>query len=306
MNIKSPLTDSTEVVLEKSIPCQQLIDSYKSSLQIDTEKYFSGLKEIQLYKCKQTGYRFYYPYTVSGDGKFYEQLQKYDWYYMKWKWEHEVAKRLIKPGDKVLEVGSGNSAFVEQLSQEGIACTGLELNEHAISEAQQRGLDVRNESIQQHTLSNKNTYDLVCSFQVAEHISDIKSFLEASVNAIKPGGKLIISVPNNDSFLGLDYNLLNMPPHHMGLWNQVSLTNLQSILNVKLIQLHFEPLQTYHIDYYNTVMKKVKRDYAKKISKNLILNKVLGNYKHMLIEYMINIRYPNVKNFTVLADYIKA
>ena len=48
------------------------------------------------------------PPTLRGQSTFYEALQRYPWYYVPWKWEHEIAKSYLKDGDQVLEVGCGS------------------------------------------------------------------------------------------------------------------------------------------------------------------------------------------------------
>lgn len=49
-----------------------------------------------------------------------------------------------------------------------------------------------------------------------EHISDVASFIKACILLTKPGGYIILSVPNNDAFVGAQELPLNMPPHHVG------------------------------------------------------------------------------------------
>ena len=87
--IASPLSKTSSVELVKNISTKNIINSYKT-YNINVLSYFSGLKEIAIYKCKETGYKFYYPFNLSGDSKFYEHFQNFDWYYMPWKWEHEI------------------------------------------------------------------------------------------------------------------------------------------------------------------------------------------------------------------------
>ena len=73
--------------------------------------------------------------------------------------------------------------------------------------------------IEDHADQRPGHYDAVTSFQVLEHVTEPASFLRACVKALRPGGRLLLGVPNNDSFLGLlEDNWLNMPPHHMSLW----------------------------------------------------------------------------------------
>lgn len=91
VNITSPLTLTNNISFVKSINKKQIIIAYKG-FGIDVSKYFRNINNISIYHCNDTGYRFYYPLDMSGDSKFYEFFQKFDWYYMPWKWEHEKGK----------------------------------------------------------------------------------------------------------------------------------------------------------------------------------------------------------------------
>ena len=247
--IRSPLTDSPASKIG-SVPTQQIIASYKDALQIDVEKYLHSLEEVEIYKCPETGYQFFYPFSVAGNGKFYEQLQEFDWYYMPWKWEHDTALASIRQTDKILEVGSGGGGFLEKLHLNGYDITGLELNQKSIEESQKKQLKVYGQTIQEHARQYPESYDVVCTFQVLEHISDVHSFINAMVNCLKPGGILIICVPNNDSFIRFSFDRLNVPPHHMGLWNEKSLKYLTKLFPIKLKQVFYQPLQPYHRYYF--------------------------------------------------------
>ena len=269
MNVICPLTKSNNIVLEREIETASIIARYRN-INVDVSKYFHNLNKIQIYRCLDTGYRFYYPFNLEGDNKFYEELQKRELYYIPWKWEHQVASKYIKSGMKVLEVGCAKGDFINKLSQKGATCTGLELNEKAIGEGQNRNLNILKETVYEHARNFPNSYDIVGSFQVLEHISDVRSFIESLIKVLKKGGKLIISVPNNDSTLDFAKSIFNVPPHHLGLWNQKSLVNMGMIFKLKLIDLRFEPLQEYHFKWY-------KRSFEEKLNtyNNFIKYKIL-------------------------------
>jgi hypothetical protein len=67
---------------------------------------------------------------------------------------------------------------------------------------------------------------------------------------LKPGGKMICGVPNQESFLKHQDNLLNLPPHHMLHWSEASFRALEKIFPVKLERVLFEPLTEYHVVLY--------------------------------------------------------
>jgi 2-polyprenyl-3-methyl-5-hydroxy-6-metoxy-1,4-benzoquinol methylase len=252
--VKSPLTGKTNVQLEYTLDPKQIADQYWQQYKIDVSRFFARLNQVEVYKCLDTEYTFYYPQNLSGDGLFYEQLQAHDWYYLKWRWDFDVTASLIGASDSVLEVGCGDGQFLAYLKNKNIACTGLELNEKAIQTGRAKGLDVHADTIQDFARTHQNAFDVVCYFQVLEHITDVQSFVQASVDALKPGGKLIICVPNNEGFLKYDkHNLLNQPPHHMGLWTTASLRNLSRICNITLKEVHYEPLYRSNHSWAHTV-----------------------------------------------------
>jgi SAM-dependent methyltransferase len=249
--IDSTLTKNSKARLIETIPVNQLIKGYKKELKIDVSRFFKDIPEIGIYECEKTKYRFYYPFNIEGDSSFYQELQQYDWYYMPWKWEHETIKNILSINEKILEVGSGGLGFVERMQQSGFNITGLELNRDSIVKGEKLNLNVLNETIQEHSTKHFEEYNVVCSFQVLEHISDVESFLKAQIDCLKKGGKLIISVPNNSSFIKLTSGLyLNKPPHHMGLWDKKSLISLTKLFDLKIEKVMFEPLAKYHLDWY--------------------------------------------------------
>ena len=248
MKILSPLTGSDRIKHEKTISCTWLVERYLALFQVDTRPYFGGLSSIDLYCCLESGYRFYYPFNISGDGSFYQGLSRQPWYYMDWKWEHKVALKLVKHGMHVLEVGCGKGGFVDAVNRSGGNGVGLELNQEQVENGRSRGLKLLPELIEKHAVANAAKYDVVCAFQVMEHICQVKDFLLSCLAVLKPGGRLIVSVPNNDAFVnkGDDDPVLNMPPHHMGLWDSNALVSLGRFFPLRIDGLELEPLQDYH------------------------------------------------------------
>ena len=299
--IKSILDRNGYAYLKEIIPVNSLINAYEKEFGIDVSTFFNNIENVKIYECKNTNYRFYYPFNIYGDSDFYQKLQKFEWYYMPWKWEHETAIHLLDKTDKILEVGSGGLGFLKRMKEIGFDITGLELNEESIVKANEIGVKVLNETIQNHSVENFQKYDIVCSFQVLEHISEVHSFLKAQVDCLKPGGKLIISVPNNDSFIKLTNNvLLNKPPHHMGLWNKKSLASLTNLFNINLDNIYFEPLQEYHIDWYTNIY------IDERINKYKIIRILFKQMKLIKIySYFIRKFRMRIQGLSILAVYTK-
>lgn len=244
--MQSPITGNTTVKLIDEIDSKIVIDLYKKELNMEVSRFFENIPKIQILQCEQTGYRFYAPFSLAGDGDFYADLQqKYKTYYREWKWENEFASKELTKDMNVLEIGCGRGAFLLNIRDKVNAMVGLELNMKAIEMAKAEGLDVRNELIDVHAANNPEKYDLICFFQVLEHINEVKDFLDAALKALKVGGKLIIGVPNSDPYL-LKYDkfhTLNLPPHHAGLWNKAAFQQLEKYFPMKLEKVGYEPLR---------------------------------------------------------------
>jgi 2-polyprenyl-3-methyl-5-hydroxy-6-metoxy-1,4-benzoquinol methylase len=250
---RSPLTFSNNVVEAGKIKSDEIIAIYAKHFKLNIESYFKNVPEVKIFKCLDTKYMFYYPFTLEGDENYYGLMSKFDWYYNPSRWEHGKAIEIINEKDNVLEIGAGSGSFLKKLKEKAPFVTGLELNTKAIEEAKSIGVELHKELIQDHARKNANKYDVVCSFQVLEHISQPHEFIAAQLQSLKPNGKMIIGVPNNDSYLKdnkLPSKVLNMPPHHMGLWTPASLKSLENIFNITLMDIYYEPLVGANVDTY--------------------------------------------------------
>jgi SAM-dependent methyltransferase len=95
-------------------------------------------------------------------------------------------------------------------------------------------------------------FDAICSFQVLEHVPDPLEFLEGMIGMLRPGGRLLLSVPNAGVMKKIDprnQELLNLPPHHMGHWSEQCFRSLEKILPLNVRSIHREPLAACHVSW---------------------------------------------------------
>jgi len=163
--------------------------------------------------------------------------------------EYKYSKKHIGPKDRVLEVGCGKGAFAKYLSTKDYV--GLDISENAKRLAIQEGITIENETVQNFSKKHKNEFDIVVSFQVLEHVSDPKSFIEAGLETLKNGGKFIIGVPNENSFLKyVTDEPLNMPPHHTTRWSYNTFQYIALKYNLNIVEIYYEKLQNMHKQLY--------------------------------------------------------
>jgi SAM-dependent methyltransferase len=247
-NVSCPACTADSASGIEQLASSDLVDCYRGR-GIDVAAYFAATPEIRLYRCGVCDLRFFAPHC-AGDAAFYEQLQKFDWYYQDEKPEYGFANKFIASGSSVLEVGCGKGAFRSWLPA-AVEYTGLEYNDEAVRRAQAAGLNVVKQSVESHVASGTQKYDVVCSFQVLEHVTDPKEFVHACVQALAPGGKLILAVPSEDSFIALAPNApLNMPPHHVLRWTDLALNNLAQREGLSIVDLWHEPVASFHQDWH--------------------------------------------------------
>ena len=248
--IISPLTNSQDVTLLKSINSDSLILDWKNSFDIDISQELNQHKSINLYQCNESKLKFFVPINIAGSDRLYEQLQRFDWFYMPNKWEHKVALKNLSKCENVLEVGCAFGSFVESALKSGVNIQGIELNSSAVQVAKNNNLPVENIDLEEFANKYPGSQDVICSFQVLEHIPKPRNFIDLCLKTLKSNGKLIFCVPNADSFLKYQYNLLDMPPHHMTQWAAETFKSLENIFPVRLEKVLKEPLADYHIHGY--------------------------------------------------------
>lgn len=244
-----PLCGSSAALPVESVAADELAGLYRRSLDIEIGHLLPGAF-IEYRKCPACDLR-YFDGAAPGDQAFYAALNRREWYYMEEKPEFRFAQSLIGPADGVLEVGAGAGSFAKLVSPGRY--TGLEFSERARRVAREAGVELLDETVEAHAAANAGRYDLVCHFQVLEHVPDPRGFLAACVACLKPEGRLLVAVPAYDSFLRYSTNnLLNLPPHHLTHWSDEALRSVGRLFQLELVSLTHEPVASFHrLGYQN-------------------------------------------------------
>lgn len=125
------------------------------------------------------------------------QEQKQEWYYQFVR--RDIAALLPEYAESALEIGCGGGATLDWLRENGHATrlTGIEINPEAAEVAFSRLDKVYQGDADLH-LKNMlpHSQDLVLCLDVLEHLQDPWQTLKRISALIKPGGSLIVSLPN--------------------------------------------------------------------------------------------------------------
>ena len=106
--------------------------------------------------------------------------------------------KYLNPGDKILEGGCGNGAWVQYLNDQGYECIGTDINEVILDVAKKENLNVIKDDILNMSFAD-DTFHAYLSLGVIEHWEDgpQKAIAEA-YRVIKPGGYFLVSTPCNN------------------------------------------------------------------------------------------------------------
>ena len=111
----------------------------------------------------------------------------------------ELIRRVVKPpeGARILEVGCGTGHNLAMLSKFGaVEATELDPTARALA-AKRLGRAVEAAALPDLSAYPASHFDLVAMLDVLEHVSDPDGSLEAIRERLKPGGKLLVTVPAN-------------------------------------------------------------------------------------------------------------
>jgi SAM-dependent methyltransferase len=95
----------------------------------------------------------------------------------------------------VLENGCGVGLYLTHLAPQAHHLVGLEYDFEQASEARQRSEQIVQGAGEQLPFPD-NTFDLILSHEVIEHVQDDRLAVRESIRALKPGGRFVLFCPN--------------------------------------------------------------------------------------------------------------
>jgi len=126
-----------------------------------------------------------------------------------WQWKepslrnltHLILKFAPRNGGQALDVGCGTGRVSFALARRGFEVEGVDIEERVIKLARLlamragRNVQFQVADFREPGLVRQNFYDLVVCAEVLEHVSDYRRIIENMHTALRPGGRLIITVP---------------------------------------------------------------------------------------------------------------
>lgn len=134
-------------------------------------------------------------------------------------------------GKIVGDIGAGFGLFLEELEKlcPGVRLIAIEPSLEMVKICENKGFEVIPDFLE--NISNKynNSFFLLTSFELFEHIGEPQTFLKKAFNLLQLGGYLLLTTLNGEGF---DIQILweksksVFPPHHLNFFNPTSISIL--------------------------------------------------------------------------------
>ncbi len=240
-----PITGQPAARLIQSVSSDLLNGLWRASFGVTTAGQLGTGRRFGLWESP-CGLVFFDP-MIAGDSRFYRDL--YTDFGKDGPWaeghsergDHARAAALIKPRERVLDVGCGAAAFASHVPH--ASYVGLDDNYASAGAA----VDIRNESLAVHAAAHAQEYDAVCAFHVLEHVVDPTQFVRDMQRCLRPGGYLILAMPKFPSAINDIPNFVfNAPPHHLTWWNERALRTLAEAVGLQVESIQGLPVSAPH------------------------------------------------------------
>lgn len=181
---------------------------------IELKDYFLSKEEFRIMECPHCGLLFTVPRPGPNEiGKYYQSEEYYSHQQNKKGFIpkiYEFVKSFnIKnktamaigglPKGKLLDIGCGVGDFLVQVKKQGWEVQGIEPSADAKAIAQTR-LGFLPKDPSEYASLEDQSFDVITMWHVLEHVDDLKFQTSELVRLLKPGGRLVIALPNFQSF----------------------------------------------------------------------------------------------------------
>jgi SAM-dependent methyltransferase len=228
--------------------------------------------------CVLCGFRFFDP-DLAGTNYFYEKLAATsEFYYSNQRPEYfRTIKFAFKHKLKsILDVGCGAGAFLDLAKKHGLATAGSEMNLLAAEVSRRKGHLMLDGPIQAWDTKYHAFFDLICLFQVLEHVPDPVSFLWELKPFLSSNGIFSVAVPNRLGGLRLNpFEPSNWPPHHVSHWSLPNLKQLADRAGLLCLQKGADNMPSSHLYLFLTNRILQKKALGQKWLLNLVLVKFI-------------------------------
>jgi SAM-dependent methyltransferase len=148
-------------------------------------------------------------------------------------------RRRPRPDEALLDVGCGDGFFIKQ-ARGCYDAFGIDIDREAIKAATHKyGIaDVAATSVEEFARRHPDRrFDTVTLFEVLEHVEDPSGLVRCIRGLLKPGGALVMSVPNRNRKCA-HRDPIDRPPNHLSRWSAQAVEHLLHRNGFRVNRLH--------------------------------------------------------------------
>lgn len=240
--------------------------SENAQLHIELKDLFLTQEPFKILECKDCGLLYttprpnkdeigkyyksdeYYSHQENKEGfipKVYEKVKS-----INLKNKYTIATEKTRKG-KILDIGCGVGDFLHTMEQQGWEGTGVEPSEEAKAIAKNRIKAQLLSSEEQENLID-GSFDVITMWHVLEHVDALRWQIQQLYRLCKPGGRIIIALPNYKSYDGQYYKAAWAAydvPRHLNHFNEETIIKIfeeSHLKHIKTKKLHWD---AYYISY---------------------------------------------------------
>jgi glycosyltransferase involved in cell wall biosynthesis len=151
---------------------------------------FNCVKTALRYRLHKSRLVYEEKYDVTGDHYIYKKTDPYSSHAQILKWIEQE-----RPAE-VLEIGTATGYLSSEMARLGCAVTGIEQDPQMAEIARQHCREMIVGDIEDLDFSKLGQYDTVVFGDVLEHLRNPREILQRASALLKPGGKVLMSLPN--------------------------------------------------------------------------------------------------------------
>ncbi len=174
---------------------------------------------------------------------------------------------------KILDYGTGTGYFLSACQKDGWEAEGVEPSETARKQTEEK----LGKQISSGNLSGfaPASFDIITLWHVLEHVHDLNGVMKRFTELLKPDGKLIIAVPNADSFdaqMYKEYWAAYDVPRHLYHFTQATMKRLLKKHKLQLVETRPMKFDSFYVSMLSEKYKQGRQNLAKSVMNGLKSN----------------------------------